>query len=104
MTDSPEVSVTRSDGTARYEIIVNGAGAGFAAFQESKTHIAFTHTEVDDAFQGQGLASRLAADAIADAVSRNLVIIPLCQYMARYLERHDIEGAQIEWPNRAPQS
>lgn len=104
MTDNPHVSVARNDGAARYEVAVNDVVAGFAAFKESETHIAFTHTELHDGFQGQGLGSRLAADALADAVSRDLVIIPLCPYMARYLERHDVEGARIEWPNRAPRS
>ena len=61
------MSVDRKDGAERYEILVDGAVAGFAAFQESETHIAFTHTEVDDAYQGKGLASQLAGEAIADA-------------------------------------
>ncbi len=116
MADNPNVSVTRNDGAGRYEIAVGDAApltddaatpttvAGYTAFQESETHIAFTHTELDDAYQGQGLASQLAAYALADAVSRNLVIIPLCPYMERYLRRHPIEDARIEWPNRAPRT
>lgn len=107
MTDNPNVSVRRNDGAERYELLVDGtdsrgAAAGYAAFQESETHIAFTHTEVDEAYQGQGLALRLAAAALADAVSRDRIIIPLCPYMARYLKRHDVEGARVEWPTRAP--
>lgn len=127
MTDAPHTSVVRNDEATRYEIVVDKvatedavatrdaptdrptdapasatAVAGFAAFHESETHIAFTHTEVDDAYQGLGLASRLAQAALADAVARDLTIIPLCPYIARYLERHPIEGARIEWPNRAP--
>jgi len=112
MTDTPNTSVVRNEDAERYELILDGvdtdeaetdnAVAGYAAFQESDTHIAFTHTELQEAYQGQGLASRLAEAALADAVARNKVIIPLCPYMARYLERHEIEGARIEWPKRAP--
>ncbi|NYI41009.1 GNAT family N-acetyltransferase [Demequina lutea] len=114
MTDSPNTSVVRNEDAERYELILDGAQtgeaetdhavAGFAAFHESETHIAFTHTEIDDAYQGQGLGLRLAEAALADAVARDLTIIPLCPYMARYLERHEIEGARIEWPNRAPRA
>jgi len=114
MTEAPNTSVVRNEEATRYEIVVDDGApdeasthqrvAGFAAFQESETHIAFTHTEVDDAYKGKGLASRLAETALADAVARDLTIIPLCPYMARYLERHEIEGARIEWPNRAPRS
>jgi len=102
MTDNPNVTVAQNETADRYEIRVDGAVAGFTSFQESETHIAFTHTEVDARFKGQGLASRLAADVIADAVARDLVIIPLCPYLARYLERHEIDGARVEWPNRPP--
>lgn len=114
MTDTPNTSVVRNEPAERYEIVLDAAAtgeaetgaavAGFAAFHESATHIAFTHTEIDDAYKGQGLASRLAETALADAVARDLTIIPLCPYMARYLERHPIEGARIEWPNRAPRT
>lgn len=123
MTDAPHTTVVRNDQATRYEIVVDTVAiedtvatrdaptdgpasattvAGFAAFHESETHIAFTHTEVDDAYQGLGLASLLAEAALTDAVARDLTIIPLCPYIARYLERHPIEGARIEWPNRAP--
>jgi hypothetical protein len=35
-------------------------------------------------------------------VARDRIIIPLCPYMERYLKRHHLEGARVEWPNRAP--
>jgi predicted GNAT family acetyltransferase len=40
--------------------------------------ILFIHTEVDPAFQGQGLASQLAAGALADAVATGDTIVPYC--------------------------
>ncbi len=79
MTDNAKASVTRNDGAGRYEIAVGDAApltddaatpttvAGYTAFQESETHIAFTHTHLDDAFQGQGLGSPPASLALADA-------------------------------------
>ncbi len=104
MTENLNISVSRNDASGRYNMTVDGEEAGFVAFEQSDTHIAFTHTEVFEAFQGKGVGSQLAAESLADAVSRNLVIIPLCPYTERYLKRHDVEGAQIEWPNRAPRS
>ena len=104
MTDSNHATVSRNDAAARYDLTVGGVVAGFTSFHESETHIALTHTEVDDEYQGQGLASQLAAEVVADAVSRGRVIIPVCPYIARYLERHPVEGARIEWPKRAPRA
>lgn len=100
MNDHRNISISRNDASGRYEMTVDGDDAGFAQFEQTDTRIAFVHTEVFDAFQGQGVASHLAAEAIADAVSRDLTIIPVCAYMARYLKRHEVEGAKIEWPDQ----
>ncbi|WP_291382459.1 GNAT family N-acetyltransferase [Demequina sp.] len=104
MNEIRNISITRNDASGRYHITVDGQEAGFVAFEQSDTHIAFTHTELLDAFQGQGVGSRLAAEALADAASQGLTIIPLCPYMARYLERHPIDGARIDWPTSPPRS
>ena len=93
------IAVGRSASGDRYEITVNGVVAGFAAILESETHVAFTHTEVDDAFQGRGLAQRLAAESLADAAASGRTIIPLCPYIARYLRRNEVTGATVEWPH-----
>lgn len=104
MSDFRNVSVNRNDASERHNLAVDGEEAGYVKFEESDTHIAFTHTEVYEAFQGKGVGSDLVAEVLADAVARDRIIIPLCPYVARYLERHDVEGAQIEWPDKKPSS
>ncbi|WP_309102987.1 GNAT family N-acetyltransferase [Microbacterium sp.] len=93
-----DVTVIRNDEQSRYEVRTDGALAGFAAFDRRHGAIRFTHTEIDPAFQGQGLAGRLAADALADAAASGEDIVPLCPYIAKYLQTHEVEGAQIRWP------
>ena len=44
----------------RFEILVDGELAGFADYRMRPGRIIFTHAEVDDAYEGQGLASELA--------------------------------------------
>ncbi|WP_407358645.1 N-acetyltransferase [Microbacterium sp. LTA6] len=101
MTDTTATSVvTRNDELSRYEIRTDGTLAGFAEFDRRPGEIRFTHTEVDPAFQGQGLAGRLAADALADAAASGDVIVPFCPYIAKYLQTHEIDGAKIRWPER----
>ena len=97
MTDT---TVTRNDDASRYEIHVDGALAGFAEYDLRPGAIRFIHTEVGDAFQGQGLAAILAKAALADAVASGLAIVPLCPYIAKYLTKHEIPGAEIRWPAR----
>jgi len=96
MTDESEV--TRNAEASRYEIHVGDVLAGFAEYKERDREILFTHTEVDPAFQGMGLAPILAGRALADAAASGVTIVPYCPYIARYLKRNEVEGAKIRWP------
>ncbi|GAA2906351.1 putative GNAT family acetyltransferase [Microbacterium keratanolyticum] len=93
-----DITVTRNDEASRYEIHHDGILAGFAEFDLRPGAIRFIHTEVDPAFQGKGLAGRLAADALADAAASGETIVPLCPYIAKYLTTHEVPGATIRWP------
>lgn len=46
------------------------------------------HTEVDDAYEGQGVGSQLAEYALEDVRSSGRMIVPDCPFVAGYLERH----------------
>ncbi|QNA91672.1 MULTISPECIES: GNAT family N-acetyltransferase [unclassified Microbacterium] len=98
-----DITVTRDDDASRYEIRSGDVLAGFAAFDLRPGSIRFLHTEIDPAFQGQGLAGKLAETALADAVERGEAIVPLCPYIAKYLETHEVPGAEIRWPAHAPE-
>ena len=52
-----DVVVTHNPGQSRYEARVGDTLAGFAQYQLTSELIVFTHTEVDDAFEGQGVGS-----------------------------------------------
>lgn len=99
-----DFTVTRDDESSRYEIRSGDVLAGFAAFDLRPGSIRFLHTEVDPAFQGQGLAGKLASAALTDAAGRGEAIVPLCPYIAKYLETHEIPGAEIRWPNASTSS
>lgn len=93
-----EFTVTRNDDASRYEIRKSGALAGFAGFSRRAGEIRFTHTEIDPAFQGQHVGSQLAQEALTDAAASGDTIVPLCPFIAHYLETHEIIGADIRWP------
>jgi predicted GNAT family acetyltransferase len=95
-----DITVTRDDEQSRYEIRADGVLAGFAEFDRRPGSIRFTHTEVDPEFQGQGIAGRLASEALTDASASGDAIVPLCPYIAKYLTTHEIAGAEIRWPER----
>ncbi|MGJ0390494.1 GNAT family N-acetyltransferase [Microbacterium sp. CGR1] len=95
-----DITVTRNDDESRYEIRTDGALAGYAEYQLRPGAIRFIHTELDPAFQGQGLAGILAERALTDAAATGDAIVPLCPYIAKYLTTHEIPGAEIRWPKR----
>jgi uncharacterized protein len=83
-----ETAVTDNSAAARYEITVDGRRAGFVTYRTSPGVITFLHAEVDPELEGQGLGSRLVADALDDARSRGLGVRPVCPFVAAFIERN----------------
>ena len=50
--------------------------------------IAFTHTEVDEPYEGRGFGSRLALAVLDDARRQHLDVLPLCPFIAHTIEEH----------------
>ena len=84
-----DVQVTNNEAEKRYEARVDGELAGSAYYRMEGDAIAFTHTEVDDAYEGQGLGSKLASSALDEARARGLSVLPYCPFIRGYIQRHD---------------
>jgi predicted GNAT family acetyltransferase len=84
-----DVQVTDHPDESRYEAHVDGELAGFAAYDLADGLIVFTHTEVADAFEGQGVGSALARGALdavrADGTRR---VLPRCPFIRGWIEKH----------------
>ncbi len=50
--------------------------------------IAFVHAEIYEPYEGMGLGSQLAHEALDDARVRGLMVMPLCPFIADFIERH----------------
>jgi hypothetical protein len=83
-----EATVADNPAKHRFEISVGDTVAGFAAYRLEPGRVVFTHTEVDPAFEGQGLGSKLAAGALDSVREKGLAIVPLCPFIAAYVRRH----------------
>ncbi|WP_033341842.1 GNAT family N-acetyltransferase [Catenuloplanes japonicus] len=82
------MAVEVRDNTDRFEIVVDDKVAGFAAYRVRDDAIVFTHTEVDPAFEGQGLGSKLAAGALDAVRARGGAVVPRCAFIKSYIDRH----------------
>jgi uncharacterized protein len=82
---------------SRYEIVVDGVVAGFSEYRDVDGVRVFTHTEIDDAFEGRGLGSQLVRGALDDAVAARRAIVALCPFVDRMVGKHPEEyGALVD--------
>jgi hypothetical protein len=86
--DSDAVTVTDAAERRRFEAQVGGALAGFAEYIRKDDLIAYTHTEVDPAFEGHGVGGALARAALDDARRRGIHVLALCPFIAGWINRH----------------
>jgi predicted GNAT family acetyltransferase len=72
----------------RYEALVDDRVAGFSEYRRRDGRVTFTHTEVDDAYEGQGIGSTLASSVLDAARQAGLAVYPSCPFIADYIKRH----------------
>jgi len=83
------VVVTNNEDQHRYEARIGDEAAGFAEYALAQGLITFTHTEVQDAFEGQGVGSALARSALDEVrAAGDRKVRPLCPFIRSWIERH----------------
>ena len=79
----------------RYELWLGQRRAGFIEYLSEPGVVVMVHTEVDPAFEGQGLGDRLVAGALDDLRARGRKLLPLCPFVRDYLGRHPQDAALV---------
>jgi len=87
----PTITITDAPDASRYEARLDGELAGILEYVVKRNRIALAHTEVLPAFEGRGIAGRLAKFALDDARLRGLGVIVMCPFVRAYVERHPEE-------------
>ena len=72
----------------RFELLVDGEVAGFTAYSREGNAFAFTHTEIDDDHEGEGLGSQLVRGVLEQARANGASVLPYCPFVASYLKKH----------------
>jgi uncharacterized protein len=90
MTASPSDDRTVRDNpeSHRFEIVVDGAVAGFAEYRHRDGRRSFTHTEIDPAYEGRGLGSTLVRFVLDDARTHGYAVLPYCEFVRGYISEH----------------
>ncbi len=83
-----DVTVRDHRDESRFEAEVDGRLAGFSAYELSDGVITFTHTEIDDAYEGEGVGSSLVRQALDLVRAEGLRVRPLCPFVRAWIEKH----------------
>lgn len=74
----------------RFEVLVGGHVIGKAAYKDydGGPHRIFYHTVINEEYGGQGLAGKLAEEALDQTVAAGLKIVPVCPYIKKFLTKN----------------
>jgi predicted GNAT family acetyltransferase len=74
---------------SRYELLVDGEVLGIAEYRVQGDFVLLPHTVIDSARRGQGLGDVLVEHVMSDVRSQGKKVVPLCWFVADYVERHE---------------
>jgi predicted GNAT family acetyltransferase len=83
---SGQRTMRRNDEARRYELRIDGAQAGLIDFVTAGDAVALPHAETLPRYRGQGLAADLTRFALDDIRAAGLRVIPLCPYVAEFIQ------------------
>ena len=84
-----DVRVIDNPDQSRYEGWSGDALVGLADYYSAGEGIvSIPHTEVDAAYQGQGIAGVIVQFALDDLRDRGIRVIPACPYVRHWIEQH----------------
>jgi predicted GNAT family acetyltransferase len=82
-------TVVHNPEASRYEIRVDGVRAGLTHYRTTPEALVFDHTEVDDAYEGQGLGGQLARGALDDVRANGGKVVAECPFIKAWIAHHE---------------
>jgi predicted GNAT family acetyltransferase len=87
-----DVTIHHNPDRERFEVLAAGNVIGKAAYKDydggSSPQRIFYHTVINEEYGGQGLAGRLAAEALDETVQSGFRIVPVCPFIKKYLAKN----------------
>jgi predicted GNAT family acetyltransferase len=82
-----DLNVEHKADARRFEIRY-GDELAWLEYRRLGSSIIYTHTIVPPPLEGHGIAGRLAREALDYARKNALAVVPLCPYVADYIDKH----------------
>jgi hypothetical protein len=85
---SAKVTVRDNPERSRYEAYVGPALAGLATYHSQPGLVTVLHTEIEPAYEGQGIGSELVRRMLDDIRGTGARMLPVCPFVLAFLRRH----------------
>ena len=88
--DTAALAVRDNERDLRYELTRDGEVLGFINYtpDPGRGRVVLVHTEIDPAYEGQGLGGLLVKGALDDLRGRGVRAVPHCPFVREYLRQH----------------
>lgn len=83
-----DVTVQDNPDRRQFELLVDGAVAGLAAYRVRDGITVITHSQIDPAFRGRGLGGELARQTLDRLREQGARVVPSCPFFAKYVSEH----------------
>ena len=100
MAAEPSFAIKDNPDKHRFEADLGDGSVAIAEYRLSPGKIAFTHTEVPTAHEGQGIGTALIRFSLRSARDRGLQVIPICPFYASYMKKHAEEQDLLDPSHR----
>jgi uncharacterized protein len=84
----PEKTIAHAPEHSRYELKLNDQIVGVLDYNQDGNIRSFTHTGVEPAHRGQGLAAELVDFALRETEAAGLQALPSCWYVRDHIAKH----------------
>ena len=89
------MGIQHHESNQEFTLTRDGHAGELAYARPSEQVIDFTHTFVDEALRGQGVADELARAALAYAREQHLKVKTTCTFMAGFVQKNHAEYADM---------
>ncbi len=87
MNNNSEAVFSINKSQNQFELAV-GDSIAFLEYYMEGDKMLMTHTEAPEELRGTGTAGNLVKQALQYAKDNNLTVVPLCSYVASYVNKH----------------
>ena len=81
------IAIENRTDLGRYQLLVDGELAGYAAYERSGAHLMFMHTQIEDRFAGRGLGNSFMAAVLDEVRAEGQLVLPYCPFMRSFIAR-----------------